>query len=259
MEMQPKRLHYKDCRDSLVVLADVLGMSHEILDIDNETSFDAVAHVLQSLQEQAKLWRKMNGDLQELQATAVSDTLIISIPLESTLAATALILPMHSFQYSLLRYKDHLLRGYMALGRLYHKDEYIFGEAFIRAWEGEQGLKNGPPRIVLDPQLAAYALEMGAREPPDGSRSAFEYLRQDPCDGLCFIDYLKPIGIRNHDRPEKLRTERKEIRKWIKQQKADHQADHHVCSKYHWLEQYETDTQSEFEELLSEREGDSIT
>lgn len=253
MEMQPKQLLYKDYRDSLVVLADVLGMSHEILAIDNETSFNPVAHVLQSLQEQANNWRKMNGDLQELQATAVSDTLIISIPLKSNLAATALILAMHSFQYSLLRYEVHLLRGYMAPGRLYHMDEYIFGEAFIRAWEGEQGLKNGPPRIVLDPKLAAYALKMGANKPPDDSRSAFEYLRQDPCDGLWFIDYLKPIGIRSLDRPEKLRTEREGIREWIKKQKEHHHTDHHVKLKYHWLEQYEAATHEEFENLLAER------
>ena len=141
----------------------------------------------------------------------------------------------------------------MARGRLYHKDEFIFGEAFIRACKGEQGLKNGPPRIVLDPELAAYALETGADKSTDGYPSAFEYLHQDPCDGLWFIDYLKPIGTRNEDKPEELRTAREEIRKWIKKQKADHQADHHVCSKYQWLEQYEVATRTEFENLLSER------
>jgi hypothetical protein len=45
----------------------------------------------------------------------------------------------------------------MAPGKLYHKDEFIFGEAFIRAWKGEQGLTNGPLRIVLDPELAREA------------------------------------------------------------------------------------------------------
>ena len=100
--MLTDQLSYVDYRDSLVVLADVLGMGHEILSIDNEASFDPVAYVLQLLREQAELWRSMNGELQGLQATAVSDTLIISMPLESNLGATALILPMHSFQYGLL-------------------------------------------------------------------------------------------------------------------------------------------------------------
>lgn len=251
MKMQPKRLLYEDYRDALVVFADVLGMGRQILSIDDEQSFRTVASVLELLHGQARLWRSMGGRLQDLQATAVSDSLIISIPWQSEVGASALIAAMHSFQYDLLLRGGRLLRGYLARGRLYHKDEFIFGEAFIRAWQGEQGLKNGPPRIVLDPGLAAYELEMGANKPPDGWASAFEYLRQDACDGLWFIDYLKPIGVPGTDGPQELRTAREEIREWIKNQKKVHQADHRVSSKYYWLEEYEEATCEGFESLLS--------
>ena len=103
-------------------------------------------------------------------------------------------------------------------------------------------MKNGPPRIVLDPVLAAYVLKKGADKPSDGSYSAFNELRNDPCDGLWFIDYLKPVGTRSEDDAEELRTARKAICEWIKSQKEIHQADHRVRSKYHWLEQYEAAT-----------------
>jgi len=252
--MQPEQLVYKDYRDSLVVFADVLGMGREILSIDGEQSFKIAALVLQWLRGQARSWRSMDGWLRDLQATAVSDSLIISIPWQSEVGVSALIAAMHSFQYGLLWHGRHLLRGYLARGRLYHKDEFVFGEGYIRAWKGEQGLKNGPPRIVLDPDLAAYALERGADKPPDGYDSAFEYLRQDPCDGLWFIDYLKPVGSRNKDSVESLRTARENIREWIKRQQDIYQEDHHVNSKYHWLEQYETTTRAGFEALLLERE-----
>jgi hypothetical protein len=251
--MQPEQLVYEDYRDSLVVFADVLGMGREILSIDNERSFKTAVSVLQWLREQAALWRSMDEGLQDLQATVVSDSLIISMPWRSNVGATVLILAMHSFQYGLLWHGGHLLRGYMARGRLYHKDEFVLGEGYIRAWRGEQGLKNGPPRIVLDPGLVAYELEMGADKPPDGWASAFEYLRQDSCDGHWFIDYLKPVGLRIKDSAESLRTARAEIHEWIERQQNAHQADHRVGSKYHWLEQYEVATRTSFENILSER------
>jgi hypothetical protein len=253
--MQPEQLSYEDYRDSLVVFADVLGMSREILSIDDEQSFKIAAFVLQLLREQARSWRSMDGRLRALQATAVSDSLIISIPWQSEVGASALIAAMSAFQYDLLWRGGHLLRGYLARGQLYHKDEFVFGEGYIRAWKGEEGLKNGPPRIVLDPELAAYALERGEDKPPDGYHSAFEYLHQDPCDGLWFIDYLKPVGTRKKDSAESLRTARGNIREWIKRQQDAYQADHHVGSKYHWLEQYEITTRAGFEALLLEREG----
>ncbi|MCK4393189.1 hypothetical protein KAX17_09825 [Candidatus Bipolaricaulota bacterium] len=173
--MQPEQLVYEDYRDSLVVFVDVLGMSSEIRSIRDARSFKEVAFILAALRSQAVLWREIG-----LETTSISDSLVMSIPWLSKYAACYMISAMHSFQYGLLIHRYHLLRGYLARGWLYHKDEFVFGEGYIRAWKGEQGLKNGSPRIVLDPKLAAYVLEMGADKPPDGFHSAFEYLRQDP-------------------------------------------------------------------------------
>lgn len=243
----------EDYRDSLVVFADVLGMQREILSIDDDQSLNTVARVLQLLQELARFWSRMDGSMGELQATAVSDSLIISIPWDSKVGATALSLAMHYFQYDLLLRGGCLLRGYMAQGKLYHRDELVFGEGHIRAWRGERELKNGPPRIVIDPELVTYARERGTDKPPEGNVSTFEYLRQDACDGLWFIDYLKPVGVPGTNSPQELQTARREIREWITKQQDFYQTDHHVASKYHWLEQYEAVTRSEFESLLSER------
>ena len=249
--MQPKQLVYGDYRISAVVFADVLGMGREILSIDDEECFNSVATILEVLREQARQWRSMDGILQDLQATAVSDSLIISIPGQSEGGASALILAMHSFQYALLCRARHLLRGYLAPGRLYHKDEVIFGEGYIRALNGELGLKNGPPRIVLDPDLAAYALAMGSTKPKDGYISAFEALRHDVYDGLWFIDYLKPMNLRDEDSLKEIREDRERILLWIKTQQETYEKEHHVKAKYVWLEQYEATTRAEFERILA--------
>ena len=253
-EILQEQFFYEDYRDSLGVFADVLGMTSEILSISDKRTFGDVARVLGLLREQARLWRSMDGLLLDFQAVAGSDSVVISMPWNSGVGATALIEAIGGLQYGLLLHAKHLLRGYMARGRLYHKDEFIFGEAYIKASKGEQGLRNGPPRIVVDPELAEYALKHGAAKPPNGQYSAFSELRRDPCDGLWFIDYLKPVGTRSEGKPQELQAAREEIRRWIGSQKRHHQADHHVGSKYQWLEQYEAATRAEFESLLLSRE-----
>ncbi len=250
--MQPEQLSYIDYRDSLVVFADLLGMSRKVQSIDDEDSFKIVGFTLGMLREQANAWRSLDGMLQELAATVVSDSLIVSMPWHSEVAATALIHAMHHFQYKLLLHTGHVLRGYMSRGMLYHKDALLFGEGYIRAWKGEQEQKNGPPRIVLDPELAEYALSIGANQPKDGYVSAFEALRYDDYDGLWYIDYLKPLNLRDEHNLEERRADREKIRVWIQKQKATHQRDYHICSKYYWLEQYESSTRAEFKNSLSE-------
>jgi len=143
--MQATQPVYEDYRDSLVVFADILGMEREIRAIANEQSFRIVATVLGLLRGQAESWCSMDGTLQDFRATAVSDSLIIPMPWRSKGAAVALIEAMSDLQYGMLLNAGRLLRGYLTRGRLHHKGEAIFGEGYVRAYQGEQGLKSGPP------------------------------------------------------------------------------------------------------------------
>ncbi len=253
-QKQLHRFAYEDYCDSLVVFSDILGMRREISAIQDEAGFQLVSAVIQLLQGQAELWSSLDGVLDELKAFAISDSLVISMPWQSRGAATALIAAMHGFQYGMLLRAGHLLRGFMTRGKLLHVDQFVFGEGLIRACNGETDLKGGPPRIVLDPQLAESVLARGADSPPLGMSSAFDMLRRDPCDGRWFIDYLKPVGVLEKENPDELRADRERIRQWTTDRATTHQADSRIFSKYFWLREYERSTRSEFSDLLEQME-----
>jgi hypothetical protein len=256
-DSRQKELHrfaYEDYCDSLVVFSDILGMRSEISAIQDEAGFQLVSAVIQLLQGQAELWSSPDGMLDELKAFAVSDSLVISMPWRSRVAATALIIAMHDFQYEMLLRAGHLLRGFMTRGKLLHVDRFVFGEGLVRACRGEAALKGGPPRLVLDPQLAESALARGVDRPRPGMSSAFDMLRRDPCDGRWFIDYLKPVGVPERKDLDDLRADRERIEKWTIDRARMHAGDPHISSKYGWLGEYERNTRSEFNDLLKQIE-----
>jgi hypothetical protein len=257
-QKQLRRFAYEDYCDSLVVFADILGMSREVSAIQDEAGFQVVSAVIQLLQGQAKLWSSLDGMLDKLKAFAISDSLVISMPWQSSVAATALITAMHSFQYEMLLRAGHLLRGFMTRGKLFHVDQFLFGEGFVRAYNAEIGLKGGPPRIVLDPQLIEFALARGADSPPVGVSSAFNMLRRDPRDGKWFIDYLKPVGVLEKESPDELRVERKQVRQWVRERAVTYQDEQSIAEKYTWLAEHERSTRAEFLSLLQNREKGPI-
>jgi len=248
------QLSYSEYRDSQIILVDVLGMRSRIRQIANAQGFDTVASVLGVLREQAVRWSSMDGRFADLKATAVSDSLAVSLPFRSDVAAISLAFLMHGFQYDLFLHTGHLLRGYMTRGALYHEDGILFGEGHLRALEGEERLlKGGPPRIVIDPELVALAQAQGAEHPPAGWSSVFEALRQDQCDGHWFIDFLKPIGLPGEGRAEVLRNDRGRLRALIASQIEAHRKDRRVRAKYAWLRQYEAISRADFDSLLAAR------
>jgi hypothetical protein len=248
---------YDSYQDSLIILADVLGMRASIRDIADPETFSAVASVLDLLREQAALWSSTDGRLRDLRASAISDSLVVSLPFRSSVAATALVLAMHDFQYGLLLRKGRLLRGYMTRGAIYHSSGLLFGDGHLRAFEGEQRQANCPPRIVVDPELIEAARRQGAEHPPSGYATVFDTLRQDSSDGQWFIDYLKPVGLRSVDPEGILRSERARLQETLREQVEAHQKEARIGSKYVWLEAYESASRHDFELTLSKRRAQS--
>lgn len=230
---------YFEYRDSLVIFADLLGFSRQVEQITDTESFQRVADVLTLLHSQTQLWEELDGILDEFRAMTISDSVVITMPWQSEVAATALIAAIHGFQYGLLLNMKQLLRGYMSRGRVYVGQGLLFGDGFTRAYRGEQSLK-GPPRIVLDPDLVQCALSRGAASPPLGESSAFDYLRMDD-DGHWFIDYLKPVGLHAQYSPEQVRANREAIRRAIREGIEAWESEENTLEKYRWLGKYEAD------------------
>lgn len=187
----PKEEHFQD---SLVAFLDILGFTDRVRKLSDSDDFHRVARVLYVLKREADSWTKASEPIvRETQMSAMSDSVVVSMPYENEAAIYLVASILHQLQYALIADEEHtLLRGYLARGLVYHRDGILFGPGYLDAYAGESK-KRGPARIVIDGAIAAKAVELTIRARGDGRGSVLDFLRCDT-DGSYFIDYLKPIG-----------------------------------------------------------------
>jgi hypothetical protein len=123
-------------------------------------------------------------------------------------------------------------------GHVYHKDNIIFGKGYSEAYKKEKEIGHAP-RIVIDPMLIEDAKSKISRcSNLDKMDHILNYIIADSSDGLSFIDYLKPVGIRIGIPKEQYILERAKILKFIEKNIITYQADEKILEKYRWLQQY---------------------
>lgn len=235
--------HYNSYTDSMVAFVDVLGFDKDARGISSEKDFYNIAKLLFSFEETAKAYNKDKDLFRNLRMTTMSDSIVVSVPYEDPICTLAIVAFLHQAQYDLLA-TDHqrLLRGYIAHGRVYHDNGIIFGEGFSKAYEGESYIGHAP-RIVIDPdviedarsRIAAY---IAACSGVEKHTHIFDYLRQDPSDGLYFIDYLKLADSQTRLPKEVRDKERIAIGNFIQSGLQKFHSNLNVHRKYRWLESY---------------------
>lgn len=231
----PKHDHYED---SFVVFLDILGFTERVRRIENEADFYRVARVLYILKKEADSWSGADESFaKDVQMTAVSDSVIVTMPHRNEVALYLTLTLVHQLQYALAEDENHtMLRGYIARGHVYHRNGILFGPGYLDAYTGESA-GGGPPRIVLAPAIAARAVELTIRAHGDGRSSVLDLLRRDT-DGLYFVDYLKPVGsLLNEPGSERIRV-LGEIAGYATAQTITHADRSAVRSKYDWLVGY---------------------
>jgi hypothetical protein len=204
-----------------------------------------VAPVLYVLKREAESFTQANERfVADVQMTAVSDSVIVSMPYDSKAAAYLVVALLHQLQYALIADEGHtLVRGYLAQGPVYHRDGILFGTGYLAAYDGESK-SHGPPRVVLDAAIAAEAVRQTNSSQGDGRISVMEFLRQD-VDGTYFIDYLKPVGrVATYPLLER-RQEIQDIAAFAHAEIAS-QTDPRIQEKYRWLYAYVGATRSAF-------------
>ena len=229
---------YSDFKEALVAFVDVLGFSHVASAIHDEQSFLAVANLVAALKVQAERYNANRESLANVSMTAVSDSVIFSIPYREPTCAFSLMTMVHILQYDLIATNFRtLIRGYIAKGPVFHRDGLIFGSGYLDAYHGEQRV-GGPPRVVVDQEvvrLARRAVEVNKK--PD-MVSVFTLLREDPADGCYFIDYLKPIGPPASQNAAVHAKERQEIAAFVDDALRHFARGGSIHSKYQWLRDY---------------------
>jgi len=182
----------EDYENRLVAFIDVLGFKRLVTDISqNKQSFDSIADLLGFMKQAEENVRQQEtyfkDVMESLEATAISDSLIISARFdpEQPLDILAFLYYIKSLQAKFLGEYKTLIRGYVCAGMMYHQDNVLFGKPYIRAYEAEKDV-NGP-KVAIDPDLESL-IEQAESETKFTDEK--ELTRRDE-DGWWFINYLQ--------------------------------------------------------------------
>ena len=239
---------YEDYKDCMVAFIDILGFDSRVRSIKSKEDFFEVGNLLFALKETEKSFNKDSNYFKNLTITAISDSIIITMPYSDPICAMAIITVIQKFQYDLITTSfETLLRGYLTRGHVYHKDQIIFGKGYSEAYRKEREIGHAP-RIVIDPKIIEdgrkKVLNYKGKEKVD---NIFNYLIEDSCDGYHFIDYLKPVGLQIGISREQLIDERNVIKVFIENCLELYKDDEKINRKYKWLSNYFSITEKYFE------------
>jgi hypothetical protein len=175
-----------------VAFLDILGFTKLVQKSESDAAtFDQLLGITRSLAETVKSLASEYGalvDNEDIVCTAVSDSIVISIPEPADRNRTAglytVAFGVIGLCRKLLLDLEVLTRGGIARGRLYHKDGILFGSSFIDAYKLEHDVAK-VARIVVDPIVAhQWAQTFGN---PRGLVALKEVIRQDH-DGAFILD-----------------------------------------------------------------------
>lgn len=157
---------------------DFLGFSDAV----KRSSASGPSDILAAL-KMAKDVAKTDNDIT---VTQFSDSLILSASADQEAALVSMIWAARLLSFELARH-DVLLRGGLTKGKMYHKDNFAFGPAFIRAYQLEQAAST--PRIILDKGLEEK-LSFSSELSTDELQKFKNALIPVDFDGWRYVDYL---------------------------------------------------------------------
>ncbi|MDD4202293.1 MAG: hypothetical protein PHQ52_02385 [Candidatus Omnitrophica bacterium] len=240
-----KKLSYEEYEDRLICFVDIQGFTNDVKKISCDEDFKNILRLLFVLKETEKKHNAEHGLIKNFQMTTVSDSIIVSMPYKDQVSALALIISLQLIQYEILFSFKKLIRGFFTRGRVYHKEDIIFGEGYCDSYEKEKKV-GCAPRIVIDPVIindARAKINTEKKLGKLGNRDhVFNYLLNDERDDLFFVDYLKPIG--EHQKGK--REERAEVERFIEENRIKFKDDIKIFRKYSWLNDYFKETEKYF-------------
>ncbi len=176
---------YKEYTDCMVAFIDILGFDSRVRNINSEEDFFEIGKLLYALMETERGYNADKTIFENLTITAISDSIIITMPYHDRNCAMAITIVLKKLQYKLISTSfATLLRGYLTRGHVYHKDRIIFGKGYSEAYrkEGEIG---HAPRIVFDPRIIDDGRQKVLNYKGKGKVDhVFNYLMRDASDGV---------------------------------------------------------------------------
>lgn len=212
-------------QDSFVAFIDILGFSNLIKNIKSEETFNRILKILTAAKNEEKFDSFKNKETLKnfsLKILSISDSIIITVP-HSPERLYLLIRYLLFVQRSLL-ILNITVRGFVAKGKVYNKKGILFGEGYLKAYEGEKGLskKGCPAQIVFDEDIMIQRHFIKFCES--------KLLKRGDCG--YFLDYASSFK-KNDDDSSYLK-----VLTFINEQIKVYSSDEKILSKYQWLKSY---------------------
>lgn len=160
---------------------DILGFKQHIknlVDSNDLPNFKSINNLHNSLTKMKELGEDAKSVNLGFEFSQFSDCIVISFDFESGSNLIFILLSILHVQMELLQ-NGFLIRGGISIGRLHHSNEYVFGDAMVRAYELESKFAKYP-RIILDKEVIEICKEFGDHQ----AEQEEKYLKE-----LIFVDY----------------------------------------------------------------------
>ena len=230
----------------IVAFIDILGF-RALLDetiskdgADISSRIDEVVRAYESIREIWDLDKKSESlspsTYSSKQVTIFTDSIVVSFKAEEP---SEVFFTLLEIKWLIMRLLNHriLCRGAVTLGKLIHKDEYIFGPALVEAYtlESRAALY---PRVILDRNIVEAGATFKSKD--HTSKQELEYvesLLERDSDGMYYVDYFykaqSELDDPNYDFPAYIQNLGEVIRKGLMGSSHHSKADLRV--KYSWM------------------------
>jgi hypothetical protein len=231
----------KKTEDCFVAFVDILGFTNQVKEADG--NYEDLAEQLNLISRTGDVFKEL---FQKLNYIVVSDSIVISIPVDAvgTQTLAALVNLLANIQYNFFDRYRILMRGGLAIGRMYHDENIFLGEAYLAAYKLESTVAKYP-RIIISKDVVSYAKENNIEDIRYDKYSFNDFCLEDTCwDSLFFIDY-KGYGIKVwdnnlkvHDWGNKLQSGTNSYKRNQKIKDDMTHSDPKIAEKNRWLNDY---------------------
>lgn len=220
----------------LVAFVDILGFSKLIAKSETDPGIvPLMINVLNLIKSNEGIKDQFGVELDvRMEFTAFSDCFVLSsrVPEDFVNAALYQVALICSYLLGL----GWFARGAIVEGRLFHKDNIVFGPGFLDAYCKERNEAIYPRIIVSNDLVERYNHEIKVAELHKvRNKWSATLLRKDK-DNNCYLDtiYTIPFSLKNADEKEHIELIKVQVQKQIK----DHENDQRTLMKYTWFKDY---------------------
>ncbi|BCZ46989.1 hypothetical protein psyc5s11_30560 [Clostridium gelidum] len=226
----------KDYEKRIVVFMDILGFKEHIKATEEEKNKKKIFRVMNYIKNVESDNYKETISLADIgrEVTVFSDSIVISYLADVQSCVYYILIDIIHIQLE-LAVEGIIVRGGIALGELYHKQNIIFGPAMLKAYKLESKYAIYP-RIIFTEDLIKYGIEhhISANSPEQELEYLLKIIDEDK-DGYYYTNFLLQYG--ELDELEYYYKILDVLRKLIVET-INNSSDKNVIKKYKWLKKY---------------------